>query len=51
MKHDGWMSLTGTIVWPVLTAQYEMFAAYQLRTNRQIPLVRLRPVGTDEIVS
>lgn len=34
-------------VWPILTARYEMFAAYQLRTDRQIPLVRLRPIGTD----
>lgn len=38
-------------VWPILTAQYEMFAAYQLRTDRQIPLVRLRPIGADEIAS
>lgn len=29
-------------VWPVLTAKYEMFAAYQARTERTIPLVRLR---------
>lgn len=32
-------------VWPALTEQYEMFAAYQLRTERQIPLVRLRRAG------
>ena len=38
-------------VWPILTAHYEMFAAYQLRSDRQIPLVRLRPIGTDGIAS
>ena len=36
-------------VWPILIARYEMFAAYQLRTDRQIPLVRLLPIGTDGV--
>lgn len=34
-------------VWPVLTAKYEMFAAYQQRTERTIPLVRLRRITPD----
>lgn len=31
-------------VWPALTERYTMFAGYQERTERQIPLVRLRRV-------
>ncbi len=29
-------------IWPILTARYEMFAGYQARTEREIPVVRLR---------
>ena len=36
--------------WPSLIARYEMFAAYQARTERQIPLVRLRRVEPVERV-
>ena len=52
--HDDFYAATAEVlsdddrsgVWPALTLQYEMFAAYQLRTQRQIPLIRLR--RTDE---
>jgi hypothetical protein len=30
-------------VWPHLIATYPMFADYQTRTNREIPVVRLIP--------
>ncbi len=29
-------------IWPTLTQRYEMFADYQARTEREIPLARLR---------
>jgi deazaflavin-dependent oxidoreductase (nitroreductase family) len=29
-------------IWPILTQRYEMFGDYQARTEREIPLVRLR---------
>ena len=30
------------VIWPVLTAKYDVFAGYQERTEREIPVVRLR---------
>ncbi len=32
-------------MWPVLTAHHRNYAAYQRKTDRQIPLVLLEPVG------
>ena len=32
-------------LWPQVTAAYQNYAAYQTRTDRQIPLVMLEPTG------
>jgi len=32
-------------LWPLVTADHQNYADYQLKTNRQIPLVILDPVG------
>ncbi len=34
-------------IWPPLTAKYEMFTGYQARTEREIPLIRLRRTFLD----
>jgi deazaflavin-dependent oxidoreductase (nitroreductase family) len=36
---------THDALWPVLTAQYPMFAEYQRATTRRIPMVELVPVA------
>lgn len=33
-------------LWPLVTAQYQNYAEYQTRTDRQIPLVMLEPCPT-----
>lgn len=32
-------------LWPLITAEHRNYAGYQRRTQREIPLVLLRPVG------
>jgi deazaflavin-dependent oxidoreductase (nitroreductase family) len=32
-------------LWPLLTAKHKNYAGYQRKTDREIPLVLLRPVG------
>jgi hypothetical protein len=31
-------------LWPLITADHRNYAEYQVKTNRQIPLVLLRPI-------
>ena len=35
-------------MWPVITSRYPNYAGYQRRTDRQIPLVLLEPVGDSD---
>ena len=32
-------------LWPALVARYPMFGNYQSNTDREIPVVHLRPIG------
>lgn len=36
-------------LWPVVIGRYPNYAAYQRRTDRQIPLVLLEPVGDSDV--
>ena len=32
-------------LWPLITADHKNYAGYQLKTEREIPVVMLRPIG------
>ena len=33
-------------LWPLITADHRNYAGYQRKTNREIPVVLLRPIGS-----